>query len=490
MPTTVSTPAEAAPAPAVGAPGCRHERGHITDSRFHGGRYATPASRRIFCDVCRVQRWLDVEAALALAQAEVGLIPSDAARRIAAAARVEHISLDGFEEGIRRTGHSLVALLHELQSACEGGAGEFVHHGATTQDVQDTGQMLEMRDVLDEVDAGLARALGRLVPLARAQRDALMVGRTHAQPALPTTFGFKVAGWIDELLRHAERLDAMRARVLVAELSGGVGTMAGFGDRGPELLARFAARLGLGVPLVGWHVARDRVAEFVATLAMVPATVARIADEVRTLARPEFAELREIWEPGAIGSSTMPHKRNALSEACEQAVVLARLARTMAPLGLEAMVAEHERDSRGLRLEWVAVADVSHYSLAALAVLPEILGAFTVDRARMAAHAGAVAEALCSETLMLALARKVGKQSAHALVYELSQHAQQDATSLREVLAARNDLAPYLDAAELDAVFDPSRHLGCATTVVDAVVSRAERRLRRARSADAAGARP
>ncbi|MBW3626429.1 MAG: adenylosuccinate lyase family protein [Actinobacteria bacterium] len=475
MTSTAPTPGHAAPAGTTDE--CRHERGHITDSRFHGGRYATTVSRRIFCDVCRVQRWLDVEAALALAEAEVGLIPGEAAEEIASAARLQRVRLDGFEEGIKRTGHSLVALLHELQSACEGDAGEYVHRGATTQDIQDTAQTLEMRDVLDEVDAALVRVLRRLVPLARANRDTLMVGRTHAQPALPTTFGLKVAGWVDELLRHAERLEAMRPRVLVAELFGGVGTMAGFEGRGPELLRCFAGRLGLHAPDTGWHVARDRVAEYLATMAMIPATGARIADEVRTLARPEFGELTEIWEPGSIGSSTMPHKRNALSEACEQAVVLARLARTLAPLGLESMIGEHERDSRGLRLEWVAVADVSHYTLASLAALDQILGAFTVDRGRMADHAGTVAEAICSEALMLALSRRMGKQTAHAVVYEVSQQAQQEGASLRELLGARPDIAGHLGPDELDAVFDPARHLGCSAAMVDAVVAKAERRL-------------
>jgi adenylosuccinate lyase len=471
---TAQTTTDAGPQRAGAGVECGHERGHITDSRFHGDRYATPTSRRIFCDVCRVQRWLDVEAALALAQAEMGLIPGKAAKEIASAARIDRISLDGFQEGIRRTGHSLVALLHELQSACAGTAGEFVHHGATTQDIQDTGQMLEMRDVLAEVESGLMGVLDRLVPLARANRDTLMVGRTHAQPALPTTFGLKVAGWIDEVLRHVQRLEAMRPRVLVAELFGGVGTMAGFGDRGPELLERFAARLGLAAPGTSWHVARDRVAEYLTTMAMVSATAARIADEVRTLARPEFGELAEIWEPGTIGSSTMPHKRNALSEACEQAVVLARLARTVAPLGIESMVAEHERDSRGLRLEWVAVADVSHYTLASLAVLQQILGAFTVDRERMASHAATVADAVCSEALMLSLARRMGKQSAHAVVYEASQQAQQEGASLRELLASRADIGRHLDPDELQAIFDPARHLGSSGAMVDAVVARAE----------------
>lgn len=454
---------------------CRHERGHITDSSFHGDRYATPESRKIFCDVCRVQRWLDVESALALSEAEVGLIPEDAAERIAAAAHVERIDLVGLRRGIQRTGHSLVALLAELQEACEGDSGEYVHHGATTQDIQDTAQSLEMADVLAAVDIQLGCVVRQLVDLASAHRDTLMVGRTHAQPALPTTFGLKVAGWLDELLRHAERIEGMRPRVLVAELFGGVGTMAGFDGRGREVIERFAARLSLCPPAIGWHVSRDRIAEYLTTLALVPATAARIADEVRTLARPEFGELEEIWEPGKIGSSTMPHKRNALSEACEQAVVLARLARTLAPLGFEAMIAEHERDSRGLRLEWVAVADVSHYTLASLAVARQVLASFRVNTTGMAVHASQAAEAICSEALMLALGRKVGKQSAHGLVYEVSQQAQQEGRSLRELLSTRPDIGRHLGAGELDAVFDPTRQLGDAGHMVDMVTARAER---------------
>ncbi|MDP8974816.1 MAG: adenylosuccinate lyase family protein [Actinomycetota bacterium] len=452
--------------------GCTHERGSIVDSRFHGDRYATPASRRIFCDVCRVQRWLDVEAALAQSQASVGLIPAEAADAISAAACVEGVDLVGLREGIRQTGHSLVAILTALQQACEGEAGEYVHYGATTQDIQDTAQALEMAEVMGEIDRHVEDILVRLVDLAREHRDSLMVGRTHAQPALPTTFGHKVAGWMDELLRQAERLQASRPRVLVAQLFGGVGTMAGFGGVGPELLERFAGRLSLGVPVMPWHVARDRVAEYLTILAMLTATLGRIADEVRTLSRPEFDELEEGWEYGLVGSSTMPHKRNP--EDCEQVVVLARLARANAALGMEGMVQEHERDSRGLRLEWVAVADTSHHTLAALALLSQMLNSLKVHDDRMAEHAHAAAEVICSEALMLALAPHVGKQSAHALVYDLSQQAQSQKRPLREVLDDSAEVTASLEPGQIEAAFDPLRHLGSAGTMVDRTIALAE----------------
>ncbi|MDP8971467.1 MAG: adenylosuccinate lyase family protein [Actinomycetota bacterium] len=455
---------------------CAHERSHTIDSRFFGHRYSTPASRRIFCDICRFQRWLDIEVALASSQAQLGMIPEEAAEEIARAARLERIDLDEVRDGIRRTEHALVSLLDAAKAACAGDAGEFLHYGATTQDIIDTGLVLDMRSVLDEVGAELARLVDGLVELAARHRDTLMIGRTHARPALPTTFGLKVAGWIDELFRHAERLEAMRGRVLVVELFGGVGTLAGFDGRGRALVESFARRLSLHPPTVGWHVARDRVAEFATALAMLSATLGRVGDEVRMLSRPEYGELEEAWHRGKVGSSTMPHKRNP--EGLEQVVVLARLTRASATLTVEAMIQEHERDSRGTRLEWTAVPEVSHYTLASLAILRPILAGLTVHEDHMENQTRRAAEHLCSEALMLALARRVGKQSAHGLVYELSQAAQTNGVSLRTSLASRPDITGRLGDGELEAILDPARHVGEAGAMVDRVLADARRWLR------------
>ncbi len=450
------------------ATSCRHERAHIVDSLFHGNSYSTAESRRIFCDSCRMQRWLDVEVALATSQADIGVIPAEMADEIRRAADIDRIDLDQLRADFQATRHSLVPLLRAFAALCPGGAGDFVHYGATTQDVQDTAQSLEMRDVCDLVERDLWALLAQLRTLAVDHRDTLMIGRTHARPALPTTFGLKVAGWIDELCRHAERLAAMRSRVMVAELHGGVGTMAGFQGRGGQLLHAFAARLGLGAPTVSWHTARDRVAEFVTTLAMVVATLARIADEIRTLGRPEFGEVEEGWQRGRVGSSTMPHKRNP--EACEQVVVLARLARTCATLGLEAMVDEHERDGRALRLEWSAVADVSHHALAAFTVLSRVIDGLHVHADRMAQRARQVAGELCSEALMLTLADRVGKQRAYQLVYDLSQTAQDEGEPLDRCAARCEEVRAHLGEVELARVFDPACQLGEAAAMVDATI--------------------
>ena len=468
--TTSRRPAVVEPAPRRA---CDHARGHITDSYFYGNNYATPVSRAIFCDICRVQRWLDVEAALAQAQGELGLIPAEAAAGIVAAAHVENIDLESMRTEVIQSRHSLVGLLRGLQAVCPEGSGQYVHYGATTQDIQDTGQVLEMRDVLDRLEADLEGFVGVLAGLADRCAEIVAVGRTHARAALPITFGIKVASWIDEVLRHAQRLEEMRERVLVAQLFGGAGTMAGFGGRAPELLERFAARLGLGAPAMGWHVARDRMVEYVATLAALAGTMGRIADEIRTLSRPEIGEVEEAWEHGIVGSSTMPHKRNP--ERCEQVVVVAKLAAAQVPIALAGMPAEHERDSRTLRVEWVCVPDVSHYCLAALAITADIVAGLEIHPERMRRNAEAVTDELGSEALMLALGERLGKQNSHEIVYDLSQAAYEEGRPLRELLRERKELDALLDDETIERTFDPRAYLGASAVLTAAVVDEARR---------------
>jgi adenylosuccinate lyase len=460
--------------PSVATEPCRHERGHITDSRFYGNRYATPASREIFCDDCRNQRWLDIEAALALAEAELGMIPQDMADRIAATARLDRIDLRAVRAEIEGSGHSLVGLLRVFETAC-GEAGQFIHYGATTQDIQDTGQSLEMRDVLDELRPALTRITMCLSDLAEQHAETVALGRTHAQPALPMGFGVKLASWVDELVRHSERLEQMRERTLVAQLFGGSGTMAAFGAQGPALLERFSARLGLAVPTIGWHVARDRVAEFVSVLAMITGTMARVADEVRVLSRPEFGEVEEAWRPGKVGSSTMPHKRNP--ERCEQVVVMARLAAAQVGPALAGMIGDHERDARALRVEWVCVPDVAHYCLAACEMVWESVTGLIVHTDRLRHNVDAVADRVMSERLMLALGRRVGKQRAHELVYELTQQAQELDVSVRGLIRERGEVTADLSPAALETIFDPSGYLGSSAVLTMRTVAEAHKRL-------------
>ncbi|MFJ6798082.1 adenylosuccinate lyase family protein [Streptomyces sp. NPDC091268] len=457
--------------PGPGAGDCAHARSHITDSAFYGHRYSTEASHRIFCDRCRYQRWLDVEAALALSQAELGIIPAEAAAVIARTARVDLLDLAAVRAGIRSSSHSLVGFLRVFQAACEGDAGEYVHYGATTQDIQDTAQALEMRDVLDEMDVRLRGIVGALSALASEHAGTVALGRTHAQPALPMGFGIKIGSWIDELVRHLERIEAMRGRVLAAQLFGGVGTMAGFGEQALPLLASFARRLGLAEPDVGWHVSRDRVVEYVTTVAMVAGTMGRIGDEVRILSRPEFGELELGWRHGQVGSSTMPHKRNP--EGCEQAVVMARLAAAQVANAFACMGGDHERDSRTLRIEWACVPDVSHYALSACEIVAHVVDGLAVRPERLRDNVRDVAEQIATEKLMLALGKHIGKQTAHEYVYELAQAARQNGDSLR-AMAGKDPLGgARIGERELDAIFDPAGYLGQSAALAGRAVARA-----------------
>ncbi|MEV8319577.1 adenylosuccinate lyase family protein [Streptomyces sp. NPDC059900] len=460
-----------APAHPADAEACRHERGHITDSRFYGHIYATETSRAIFCDVCRFQSWLDIEAQLALAQAELGMIPQAAADRIAQCARVELLDLEEVRAEIRRTAHSLVGLLRAFQKVCGEEAGEYIHFGTTTQDIQDTGQMLAMKKSLDALEPLLGGLVGRLADLADEHAGTVALGRTHAQPALPLGFGLKVAGWVDELRRHADRVEGLRERALVVQLFGGAGTMAGFDGQGAELLRRLAARLDLGVPATGWHASRDRVVEYVSTMAMIAGTLGRIGDEIRTLGRPEVGEVEEAWYLGKVGSSTMPHKRNP--EGCEQIVVMARLAAGQVAMALGAMGGDHERDGRTLRMEWSCVPDVTHYTLTACEIMTRVVSGLSVRTDRTLANVLAVRDQVATEGLMLAFADFVGKQTAHEKIYRLVQQAISERVPLRELIDHDPQLGGLMPPAQLDELFDPARYTGDSRLLTGRVTAEA-----------------
>lgn len=448
--------------------------GHITDSIFYGHSYSTERSREIFGDLKRMQRFLDVEAVLAQAQGELGIIPQEAAAAITRAADITQMDTEIISREIRETGHSLVALIRALSRNCGNNYGEFVHYGATTQDIQDTAQSMEMREVLAIIDEQLGELLKLLAAWAKKYKSSIMPGRTHGRPAMPITFGFKVAVWIDELLRIQERITQMKSRVLVAQLYGAVGSMAGFGDKAFALLEKFAVKLHLDIPAIAWHVNRDRVTEYVMNLSMLAASLAKIADEIRTLERPEFGELQRRWKYGKVSSSTMPHKRNP--EKAQQIVVLAKLAKAQVTPAIEAMHNEHERDSRGLRLEWAVVADVSHYTLSALEKAKEVISQTEVLADKMEAGTHELLDVLCTEAIMLKLGEKTGKETAYKLLYDISQQAQNDGVSIRQCVAENKEVRRHLDKEAVHTAFDPNLYLGKCEELVENVLKHYEKR--------------
>lgn len=456
---------------------CPRARSHIVDSRFYGKSYTTGEARQIFCDKYRYERWLNIEATLALTQAELGVIPKAAGEEIARNAHLMYLGIHAIQEGIKCSSHSLLPLLWALQKTCKDKAGEYIHYGATTQDIQDTGQVLEISDIIDIVERDLTIIIQRIIGLAKRYKDTLTIGRTHCQHALPMTMGIKFSTWIDEAYRNLQRLQDCKERVLVSQLFGGVGTMDALTNQAGETLKRFSEKLGLKPPLIAWHATRDRFAEFICTLAIITGSLARIAEEIRCLARSETGEFEEPFHMGKIGSSTMPHKRNP--EMCEQVVVLSRLVKSNATLGLEGIVNEHERDYRSVRMEWVTITDSCLFACGALHLMKEILQGIIIHEKRIEENLAKSASLLGTEALMFILGDKIGKQSAHRILYEASMDAIEHKKPLEDILLRHPIISKHVSPKEIKKAIDPSLHIGRSHQLVDGVIRMVEERLGR-----------
>jgi adenylosuccinate lyase len=431
--------------------------------------WGTDELRTIFSEENRVQKWLDFEAALAAAQAEMDIIPASAAKEIAAAAKIENIDLAKMSAEIRRIKHSLVPALKQLQAACSKENGEWVHYGATTQDVVDTGVALQLKE-FHAVALRDLQAVGReLARLAQTHRDLPMVARTHGVQALPITFGHKCAVWLDELGRHHERLVQAAPRVLVGMLAGAVGSQASLGPRAVELEKRMLEKLGLGVPAISWAPARDRFTEYTSLLAMIGATLSKIGNELFNMQRNEFGEVEEGFSEGKLGSSTMPHKRNPTS--AENLAGLSRPLRYNAAMMVEGMVQEGERDGIAWKMEWKAVPECCLIAGAMLFQAKNLLAGLKVNADTMAANLDKMRGYLLSERVMLELGGRVGKQTAHEWIYEASMHGITAKLGFADAMRQHEGLGKLLTDAEIRDLTDPAGYLGECAASVDRVVA-------------------
>lgn len=441
---------------------------YVIDSALFRDQFSTAQMREIFSDEQTVQRWLDVEAALAKVQARLGIIPQHAADEICAKARAELIDLPDLKREMDRTSHPIVPLLRAMKKVCGGDAAEYIHWGATTQDIIDTGTMLQVRDALDVMGKRYEELEGHLVKLAQKHRDLTMVARSHGQQALPITFGFKVAVWVEEVRRNRERFDAMKARVLVGQFSGAVGTLAALGDKGIAVQEALFEELGLGCPRIHWHVSRDSIAELACVLAICTGTLGKIAHEVYSLQKTETGELEEPFAMGKVGSSTMPHKRNPPT--CETVVALARLVRNTAPMALESIMAEHERDKIVLQTEREFISRLCCMCDAAAMKMNYVCANLTVRPANMERNLFVQRGLLMSEAVMMGLSDQLGRQEAHEIVYEVCMDVFERGGDFREALLANPKVAAGIDAQAIDRMLDPHGYTGMAGLFVDRVV--------------------
>ena len=441
----------------------------MTESLIFRDMFGTPAMRAVFSDEALVQRYLEVEVALARAEAATKVIPADAAEAIAAAAKTMKVDFDRLRHQTEITGYPILAIVYQLAEAA-GPMGGYVHWGATTQDIMDSATVLQVRAALDLVAADLSELRDILAALALKYRNTPMAGRTHLQQALPVTFGYKVAVWLSMIQRHIERLDQMRPRVLVGEFAGAAGTLASLGEDGLKVQAAFCDLLGLGRPTATWHVARDGLAEAVSLLGLITGSLGKIATDVMLMMTTEFAEVAEPFVKGRGGSSTMPQKRNPISS--ELMLAAAKAVRQHVALMLDGMVQDLERATGPWHAEWIAIPESFILTAGALAQAKFMLGGLIVDAERMRDNLGISGGLIVAEAVMMAAAPKLGRQHAHDVVYGACRAAITNKRLLADVLAGVPEIVDALGSVEaIRHHCDPANYLGLAPQMVDHMLS-------------------
>lgn len=424
-------------------------------------RINDPGIRALFTQEARWQAWLDVESALARAQGELGIIPQAAADEICAKASLALLDRTAMAEGMDRTGHALVPLVWELDRVCDGDAGGYVHWGATTQNITQTGQLLLLKRAHTTFLQTLGRLLRTLADLAEKTQDMLIAGRTHGQHAVPATFGLKVSVWIDEFCRHVERLRQCEPRVFVTMLGGGAGTLASLGEGGLKTQARMAELLEMQPMTNPARTLYDHQAEYVSLLGLLGASCGKVGREIYTLMKQEFGEVEEPVPPGTVGSSTMPQKRNP--KLAQDIIAGAAELRSLVPLALEAVQAEHEADRTNSLMINRALVESCTITGDVLVRMDEMLGNLALFPERMRANLDLSGGLIMAEALMLELGRSIGRQEAHDIIYDAAQAAAVEQRSFDAILSADERVSARLSADEIAALLDPARYSGLSS---------------------------
>ena len=439
--------------------------------------FGSAEASAVFGDRGRLQGMLDFEAALARAEARVGVIPKGAADAIARACRAEKFDLGALAEKTASAGNPaipLVSALTALVRAEDAGAARYVHWGATSQDAMDTGLVLQLRQFGDLLREDLDRLSSALAGRAQEHRTTLLAGRTWLQHATPVTLGLKLAGWLDAIERHAARLGEILPRVLVLQLGGAAGTLAALGPQALEVSEALATELGVPLPAIPWHAQRDRIAEVATFLGLLAGTLGKMARDLSLLMQTEVAEAFEPAGEGRGGSSTMPQKHNPVSAAV--ALAAATRAPGLVATLLSAMVQEHERGLGGWHAEWEALPELCEVVAGALRHMAFAIEGLEVDPERMRANVDATRGGILAEAISMALAARIGRSEAHEIVERASRRAAEEGRELREVLAAEKTVAQHLPPQELARLSDPRNYLGQSAAFVDRVLARRRQR--------------
>jgi 3-carboxy-cis,cis-muconate cycloisomerase len=442
----------------------------ILDSAVFRDIYTTPAMRAVWSDENRIGQYLAFEAALAKVEAALGIVPKDAAAEIVKQCDLKIIDMAKLKDATEAAGSPIIPVVKQIMAACKDKHGEWVHWGATTQDVTDTGMVLQVQQALDLLEADLDGICDGLAALATKYRDTPMAGRSKLQQAVPVTFGYKMAAVLSAFQRHKERLAELRARVLVGSFGGAAGTLSSLGADGLKVHDALMDELKLGKSDISWHTVRDRFGETASFLGLVTATCAKIALDVKLLMQTEVQEVSEASKEGRGSSSTMPQKRNPISSVyiTTQAAVVRHLVGAM----LEAQVEDHERGSGPWEIEWVVLPDMFMLSAAVLGHARELVEGLQVNATKMRENLDITNGLIMSEAVTMGLGKTMGRDTAHHLVSKLGKEAMTVNRPLIELLAADKEIAKHADRKQLEALMDPANYLGVAGAMVDRVLAK------------------
>ncbi|WP_390891754.1 3-carboxy-cis,cis-muconate cycloisomerase [Ectopseudomonas guguanensis] len=434
--------------------------------------FTAPAMRAIFCDAGRVQGMLDFEAALARAEARVGLIPAEAVAPIEAACKAELYDYPALAQAIATAGNSAIPLVKALgkRIAATGSEAErYVHLGATSQDAMDSGLVLQLRAAIGLLESDLAKLADTLAAQAERHIDTPLAGRTWLQQATPVTLGMKLAGVLGAVTRHRQRLSELKPRLLSLQFGGASGSLAALGDAGWSVSGALAQELELTLPEQPWHTQRDRLVEFASLLGMIAGSLGKLGRDLSLLMQTEAGEVFEPSAPGKGGSSTMPHKRNPVSAAV--LIGAATRAPGLVATMFAAMPQEHERSLGLWHAEWDTLPELCCLVSGALQQALLVVPGLEVDATRMCANLELTQGLVLAEAVSIALAQKIGRAAAHHLIEQCCKQAVREGIHLRAVLGANAEVSAQLSAAELDRLLDAAHYLGQARRWVERAVA-------------------
>lgn len=414
-------------------------------------------------------RWLQVEGALAETMGQLDIIPKDAAKDIVARCDIQYIDIEKYEEIYKQTGHPMVALLKLLEQAVGSASGQYIHFGATTQDIIDTATVLLLKETIKVVEIKLKNLMKITCQLAEQYAETPMIGRTHNIHAQPITFGYKAAIWAGELSRCLERIQQGKQRILVIQLSGAVGSMVSFGHKGMEIQTAMAEKLGLWVPEICWHASRDCYGEFAMVMMLVGSCLERISREIYALMGTEFQELSEMWDEEKIGSSTMPHKINPTKS--QHVIASAVRLRHLSEEVIEWMPVDHERNMQHFLGERSCIEGICQVVISLLDDSEELLGTLKVFPEHMLMNMNLLGGLTQSEHIMFALSEKIGKQNAHHIVHKIAVDAFMHHKNFETMLFENKEISEIFSAQEIHQLLNPMEYIGKCPEMANHVAS-------------------